>query len=85
MAKNLETFTESERNSLLVEIMMQEGPKMDNVFSLYRFLHTEKERILELLLTSDNDLRQTLWPQLDEVKKDLRWTEDYIVQQINEN
>lgn len=85
MENNSKTFTESERNSLIVEIIMQEGPQMDNVFSLLQFLHAEKERILSLLVTSDNELRQTLWPQLDEVKKDLRWTEDYINGQIKQN
>ena len=85
MANILETFTESERNSLIVEMIMQEGSQMDNVFSLLGFLHKEKERILELLITADNDLRQTLWPQLDEVKKDLVWTEEYIDHKINEN
>lgn len=85
MAINSETFTESERNSLIAEMILQEGPLMDNVFSLLQFLHTEKERILTLLVESDNDFRQTLWPQLDEVKSDLLHTESYIKQKINDN
>ena len=86
MQKNSDTFTESERNSLLVEIIMQEGPAMDNVFSLLGFLHREKERILHLLIVSDNDMRATLWPQLDAVKVDIDTIDHhYIKDKINAN
>lgn len=86
MQNNDETFTESERNSLLVEILMQEGPAMDNVFSLLAFLHREKERILHLLIVSDNDMRATLWPQLDVVKVDIDTIEHHFVKvKVNSN
>lgn len=86
MQKNSDTFTESERNSLLVEILMQEGPAMDNVFSLLGFLHREKERILHLLIVSDNDMRSMLWPQLDDVKYGIETImHHYINEKINDN
>ena len=74
----MEKLTLDQRRSLIVEMIMQESPKRERVFALYQQLLQEKALILEGIVTGDNSVRQVLWPQLDECKKDIQYTEDYI-------
>lgn len=73
----------AEKNSLLVEMWMLEKPKEDRVFWMLRQLQEEKAFLLECLVKGDNELRQTVWPQLDEVKFQIAETEWYINLLIN--
>lgn len=76
-------FTPRERLSLIAEALMQEftpdqPEKIQSFWDLYAFLQREKQRILELLLAGNNEERQFLWAQLDEVKSDLNSLEIYL-------
>ena len=76
-------FTPNEKLSLIAESLMQEftpddPEKIESFWDLFSYLHREKERILKLLLNGDSQDRQILWPQLDEVKKDLAILEFYL-------
>jgi hypothetical protein len=74
----MEKLTLDQRSSLIVEMLMQENPDRKKVFSLYQQLLQEKALLLEAIVEGDNSVRQTVWPQLDECKKDIQFTEDYI-------
>ena len=74
----MEKLTLSEKNSLMAEMWMQESPENDRVFNLLRQLQEGKAYLLECLVKGDNELRQTIWPQLDEVKFQIAETEWYI-------
>lgn len=71
-------LTLREKQSLIVEMLMKEDPSAVRVFSLLNQLHSEKELLLEKLVNGDQNERQTLWPQLDQVKSDISDTEEYI-------
>jgi len=74
----MEKLTLSERNSLIVEMLMQEDPDRRKVFQLFQQLLQEKALLLEAIVSGTNEDRQSLWPQLDEVNKDIYQTEFYI-------
>lgn len=74
----MKTFTLSERNSLIVEMLMQEDPDRRKVFQLFQQLLQEKALLLEAIVNADLEDRLNLWPQLDDVKKDIEHTENYI-------
>ncbi len=74
----MEKFTLDQRNSLIVEMLMQENPDRKKVFHLYGQLLAEKALVLEYIVEADNNGRQLLWKQLDDLNRDIKWTEDYI-------
>lgn len=74
----MEKLTLAEKNILMVEMLMQESPSTDRVFTLLRQLQEEKAYLLECLVNGDQEVRNTIWPQLDQVKKDITETEWYI-------
>jgi hypothetical protein len=74
----MEKLTLSERNSLIVEMLMQEDPDRRKVFQLFQQLLQEKALLLEAIVSGTNEDRQALWPQLDSVNKDIYQTEFYI-------
>lgn len=75
----MQEFTLEQRNSLIVEMLMQENPDRKKVFSLYQQLLNEKRLILEALVDSDDpEARQLFWRQLDDCNRNIQYTEDYI-------
>lgn len=74
----MEKLTLAQKESLIVEMWMQESPSTDKVFALLRQLQDEKAHLLEALVKGDQQVRDTVWPQLDEVKKHITETEWYI-------
>jgi hypothetical protein len=74
----MEKLTLDERNSLIVEMLMQEDPDRRKVFQLFQQLLQEKALLLEAIVSGTNEDRQALWPQLDSVNKDIYQTEFYI-------
>ena len=71
-------FTPYERNSIYVEIIMQESPKIESVFDLYSFLHQEKERIYKIIVKGDSLDRMVLAPELIEINQELSQIEEYF-------
>jgi hypothetical protein len=84
-------FTPQERLSLVVEALLQEftpeeAHKIQGFWDLYAYLHREKQRILQLLLSSKKDkTRQVLWAQLDEVKSDINSLEIFLEVHIKQD
>jgi hypothetical protein len=74
----MEKLTLEQKNSLMVEMWMQENPSTDRVFALLKQLQDEKAYLLECLVKGNQEVRQTIWPQLDQVKKDITEVEWYI-------
>ena len=74
----MEKLTLEQKNSLMVEMWMQESPSTDKVFALLKQLQDEKAYLLECLVKGDQEVRQAIWPQLDQVKKDITEIEWYI-------
>lgn len=74
----MEKLSLAEKNILMAEMLMQESPSTDRVFTLLRQLQEEKAYLLECLVNGDQEVRNTIWPQLDQVKKDITETEWYI-------
>lgn len=83
-------FTPSERLSIIASALMQEftpdePEKIQDFWDLYAYLNREKQRILQLLLAGENEERQFLWPQLDEVKSDLNSLEIFLELHITQD
>lgn len=83
-------FTPSERLSIIAAALMQEFTPNDpeqiqDFWDLYAYLNREKQRILQLLLAGENEERQFLWPQLDEVKSDLNSLEIFLELHITQD
>lgn len=74
----MDKLTLAQKESLIVEMWMQESPSTDKVFALLRQLQEEKAHLLECLVKGDQQVRNTIWPQLDQVKKHITETEWYI-------
>ena len=74
----MDKLTLEQKNSLMVEMWMQENPSTDRVFALLKQLQDEKAYLLECLVKGNQKVRQTIWPQLDQVKKDITEVEWYI-------
>lgn len=71
-------FTPYERNSIYCEIVMQEEPKIENVFDLYDFLQREKTRIYKIMIKGDSLDRLVLTPELIEINQELTQIEEYF-------
>jgi len=84
-------FTPQERLSIVVEALLQEFTpdephKIQGFWGLYAYLNREKQRILQLLLSSKKDeTRQLLWAQLDEVKSDINSLEIFLEVHIKQD
>ena len=74
----MDKLTLEQKNSLMVQMWMQENPSTDRVFALLRQLQEEKTYLLECLVKGDNEVRQTIWPQLEKVNTEIKETEWYI-------
>lgn len=82
-------FTPQERLSIIAAALMQEftpdePDKIQDFWDLYAYLHREKQRLLQLLLASDDRHRQFYWKQLDEVKTDLSLLEIFLETHIKQ-
>lgn len=76
-------LTLRQKNSLIAEMIMQEKPSEDKVFTLLNQLQTEKSFLLESMVKGDAEVKATIKPQLETVKDQLKDTEEYIELLIN--
>ena len=67
----MKVFTPTERESLMVEVLMSENPQINTVMDLYNFLNREKGRIWNIMLQGDLLDRMKLMPELDEINREL--------------
>lgn len=67
----MKVFTPTERESLMVEVLMAERPQINTVMDLYNFLNREKGRIWNIMLQGDLLDRMKLMPELDEINREL--------------
>lgn len=78
MSTETKKLTADERNSILCEMWMFENPPKERIMAAIKNLHEEKELLLDILLTGDNEARQVVWKQLDEVNFNLNQSDWYI-------
>lgn len=67
----MKVFTQRERESLMVEVLMAEKPEINNVMDLYNFLNREKGRIWNIILQGDLLDRMKLMPELEDINREL--------------
>lgn len=71
--------------ALMNEFAPDDPEHIENFWQLYTYLHNEKARCLQLLVSSHSQKIRTLaWSQLDDIKSDIQSLEFYLQRYINE-
>ncbi|HAH37506.1 MAG TPA: hypothetical protein DCY95_21925 [Algoriphagus sp.] len=71
--------------ALMNEFTPDHPEHIQNFWELYAYLHHEKSRCLQLLVSSHSQKVRTLaWAQLDEIKSDIESLEFYLNRYITE-